>query len=143
MPPSRGKDGAYERQVDTNLVVLPESWAKELCVPKPKPISTPRPVVRDPRSAHRYGGKVLDGEVDKVAAAQPGTRNNTVTACAFRVGRVADQCGISSSQAEEMFAWAAGQWGDATEARKAADSFWRAFEAGRNEPRDLELRDNG
>jgi hypothetical protein len=110
--------------------------------PKTQPVQTARPVLRDPRKVRNYGAKVLSEEADKVAAAQPGTRNNTITTCAFRVGRVADQCGISSGQAEEMFAWAANQWGDATEARKAADSFWRAFEAGRNEPRQLELRNH-
>jgi hypothetical protein len=140
MPPSRGKDGAYEQQVDALTVVLPTSWAKALCAPKARPISTPEPVIRDPRRARGYGTKVLREEAHKVAAAQPGGRNNTMTTCAFRVGTVADQCGITGEQAEEMFRWAASQWGDAGELRKSADTFRRAFEAGRNNPRNAEVR---
>jgi len=141
LPPSKTAHGEYTWLVDQRTAVLPDAWAEALQKPKLEP--RPRPVLRDPRKVRNYGTKVLSEEADKVAAAQPGTRNNTITTCAFRVGRVADQCGISSSQAEEMFAWAANQWGDATEARKAANSFWRAFEAGRNEPRQLELRNHG
>jgi hypothetical protein len=140
LPPSKAEHGEYTWLVDQRTTVLPEAWAKALQKRKRQPVQTARPVLRDPRKVRNYGTKVLSEETDKVAAAQPGTRNNTITTCAFRVGRVADQCGITSGQAEESFAWAANQWGDTAEARKAADSFWRAFEAGRNEPRELEIR---
>ena len=66
--------------------------------------------------------------------AQTSFRRSAVDASA------AGGCGITGAQAEKMFAWAVSHWGDAAEARKARDSFWRAFEAGRREPRQLELR---
>jgi len=140
-PPSIIDGKAYHWDITEPVKVLPDAWAEALQKPKHEP--RPRPVLRDPTKVRNYGAKVLSEEADKAAAAQPGSRNNTITTCAFRVGRVADQCGISGGQAEEMFAWAANQWRDATEARKAAGSFWRAFEAGRNEPRQLELRNHG
>ncbi len=64
----------------------------------------------------------------------------TLTRSVFKVGTIADQCGITGEQAEEMFRWAVSQWSDAGELRKSADTFWRAFEAGRNNPRNAEVR---
>ena len=142
LPPSSNGEGAYVWTCDVKTALLPDKWIERLRkpAPKPPPARTPRPVLRDSGRVRRYGAKVLTSEADNVAGAQPGRRNNTVTVSAFRVGQVADECGIAPGQAEEMFAWAVNQWGDAAEARKAADSFWRAFEAGRQSPRHLELR---
>jgi hypothetical protein len=39
-----------------------------------------------------------------------------------------------------MFRWAVSQWRDAEEFRKSADTFRRAFEAGRQNPRNAEVR---
>jgi len=143
-PPSVIDGKAYGWDVTEAAKTLPKRWAEALQKPEPRsPKAPPHPVIRDSGRMRRYGAKVLNDEADEVARAQPGTRNDTVTRSAFRVGTIADACGISGGQAEEMFAWAVSQWGDAAEAQKAADSFWRAFEAGRSEPRQVELRDHG
>jgi hypothetical protein len=138
MPPSRGKDGIYEQQVDTPTVVLPDGWARGLATPKfvPVPVEL-RPGIG---SGGNYGTAALRGEATTVAEAGEGHRNNTLTRSSFKVGTIADQCGITGEQAEEMFRWAASQWGDAGELRKSADTFWRAFEAGRKNPRNAEVR---
>jgi hypothetical protein len=138
MPPSRGIKGAYEQQAGVLAAVLPLRWAESLCAPELRVV----PVELRPRigSANRYGTVVLQGEARAVADAQPGQRNDTLTRSAFKVGTVADQCGITGEQAEEMFRWAVSQWGDAGEFRKSADTFGRAFEAGRNNPRNTEVR---
>jgi len=118
--------------------VLPEAWAEAMQPPKPRQVSPEnRPVVN---RANRYGLAALNDEADIVANAQPGQRNDTVTRSAFKVGTIADQCGVTGAQAEKMFAWAVSHWGDEAEARKASGSFWRAFEAGRLEPRQMELK---
>jgi hypothetical protein len=138
MPPSRGDGGTYEQQVDTLTVVLPSGWARGLSTPKHVPVPVElRPSIG---SGARYGTVVLRGEADAVAKAEPGQRNATLTRSVFKVGTIADRCGISGEQAEEMFRWAVSQWGDAGELRKSADTFVRAFEAGRQTPRDMELR---
>jgi hypothetical protein len=138
MPPSQGIKGAYEQQADVLTVALPLRWAEGLSAPELRMV----PVEFRPRigAANRYGNAVLQGEGGVVADAQPGQRNDTLTRSAFKVGTIADQCGVTGEQAEEMFRWAVSQWGDAGELRKSADTFWRAFEAGRKNPRNAEVR---
>jgi hypothetical protein len=138
LPPSKAEHGEYTWVVDQRTTVLPEAWAKALQKPKPQPVAPEnQPVIN---RANRYGVAALHGEADIVAKAQPGQRNDTLTRSAFKVGTVADQCGITGEQAEEMFRWAVSQWGDAGEFRKSADTFGRAFEAGRKNPRNAEVR---
>jgi hypothetical protein len=138
LPPSKAEHGEYTWLVDQRTTVLPEAWAKALQKPKPQPVAPEnRPVIN---RANRYGVAALNNETDIVAKAKPGQRNDTVTRSAFKVGTIADQCGIAGAQAETMFAWAVSHWGDEAEARKASGSFWRAFEAGRREPRQMELK---
>jgi hypothetical protein len=106
--------------------------------PKPQYVAPEdRPVIE---RASAYGKRVLNDEADTAAEAKKGQRNDTVTRSAFLVGTIADQCGITGAQADKVFAWAVGHWGDEAEARKAHGSFWRAFEAGRKSPRELELK---
>jgi hypothetical protein len=128
----------YRWDITEPAKVLPDAWAEAMQPPKPRQ-ATPasRPQVE---RASRYGIAALNGEADIVAKAPPGQRNDTITRSAFKVGTVADQCGITGAQAEEIFAWAVSHWGDEAEARKASGSFWRAFEAGRLEPRQMELK---
>jgi hypothetical protein len=129
---------AYRWDVAAPAKVLPEAWAEAMQPPKPCQVSPEnRPAIN---RASRYGVAALNGEADIVAKAPPGQRNDTITRSAFKVGTVADQCGITGAQAEEIFAWAVSHWGDEAEARKASGSFWRAFEAGRLEPRQMELK---
>jgi hypothetical protein len=137
-PPSVINDRAYRWDITERAKVLPAAWAEAMLPPKHVPV----PVELRARigSGSRYGLAVLNGEADAVANAQPGQRNHTLTRSAFKVGTVADQCGITGEQAERMFAWAVSQWGDAGELRKAADTFRRAFEAGRTNPRNAELQ---
>jgi hypothetical protein len=138
LPPSKAAHGEYTWLVDQRTTVLPDAWAEAMQPPKPRQVSPEnRPAIN---RASRYGIAALNGEADIVANAQPGQRNDTVTRSAFKVGTVADQCGITGAQAEVMFAWAVSHWGDEAEARKASGSFWRAFEAGRLEPRQMELK---
>ncbi|MBW2718791.1 MAG: bifunctional DNA primase/polymerase [Deltaproteobacteria bacterium] len=140
-PPSVIEGKAYRWDITEPAKVLPDAWAEAMQPPKPRKVDPEnRPVIN---RANRYGVAALNDETDIVANAQPGQRNDTLTRSAFKVGTVADQCGVTRAQAEEMFAWAVSQWKDVHEARKAADSFWRAFEAGRNEPRQLELQSRG
>ena len=137
-PPSIIDGKAYRWDITEPAKVLPDAWAEAMKPPRLMPV----PVALRPRigSGSRYGLAVLNGEADAVANAQPGQRNHTLTRSAFKVGTVADQCGITGGQAERMFAWAVSQWKDAGELRKAADTFRRAFEAGRNNPRNAELQ---
>jgi hypothetical protein len=138
MPPSRGDKGAYVQHSDVLTVPLPLRWAENLAAPKLTLVPVEfRPCIG---AANRYGNAVLQGEGGAVADAQPGQRNDTLTRSAFKVGTIADQCGVTGEQAEEMFRWAASQWRDSGELRKSADTFWRAFEAGRNNPRNAEVR---
>jgi hypothetical protein len=136
--PSTIDGKAYRWDITEPAKVLPDAWANAMQPPKPQPVAPEtRPVVN---RANRYGVAALNNETDIVAKAKPGQRNDTVTRSAFKVGTIADQCGITGAQAETMFAWAVSHWGDEAEARKAGDSFWRAFEAGRREPRQMELK---
>lgn len=129
---------AYRWDITERAKVLPVAWAEAMMPPKLVSMSAgPRPRIG---SVSRYGTVVLRGEADAVAKAQPGQRNDTLTRSAFRVGTIADRCGITAEQSEEMFRWAVSQWGDAGELRKSADTFRRAFEAGRENPRDAEVR---
>jgi len=129
---------AYRWDVTAPAKVLPEAWAEAMQPPKPRQVSPEnRPAIN---RASRYGIAALNGEADIVAKAPPGQRNDTITRSAFKVGTIADQCGVTGAQAEKMFAWAVSHWGDEAEARKASGSFWRAFEAGRLEPRQMELK---
>jgi hypothetical protein len=137
-PPSVIDGKAYRWDITERVKVLPVAWAEAMLPPKHVPV----PVELRPRigCVSRYGTVVLREEADAVANAQPGQRNDTLTRCAFKVGTIADQCGITGEQAEEMFRWAVSQWGDAGELRKSAGTFERAFEAGRENPRNAEVR---
>jgi hypothetical protein len=137
-PPSVIDGKAYRWDITEPAKVLPDAWAEAMRPPKPRKVDPEnRPVIN---RANRYGVAALNDEADIVAKAQPGQRNDTVTRSAFKVGTIADQCGITGVQAEKMFAWAVSHWGDEAEARKASGSFWRAFQAGRLEPRQMELK---
>jgi hypothetical protein len=137
-PPSTINGKAYRWDITEPAKVLPEAWAKAMQPPKPRQVNIgDRPVIGQ---GARYGVAALHGEADIVAKAKTGQRNDTVTRSAFKVGTIADQCGITGTQAEEVFAWAVSHWGDEREARKASGSFWRAFQAGGLEPRQMELR---
>lgn len=137
-PPSVIDGKRYGWDITEPAKVLPVAWAEAMLPPKHVPV----PAELRPRigSVSRYGTVALREEADAVANAQPGQRNDTLTRSAFKVGTVADQCGITGEQAEEMFRWAVSQWGDAGELRKSADTFRRAFEAGRENPRNAEVR---
>jgi hypothetical protein len=137
-PPSVIDGKVYHWDITAPAKMLPTAWAQAMLPPKPRYVAPEnRPVIE---RASAYGVSVLNGEADTVAKAKRGQRNDTVTRSAFLVGTIADQCGIAGAQAEKVFAWAVGHWGDEAEARKAHGSFWRAFEAGRLQPRQLELR---
>jgi hypothetical protein len=137
-PPSVIDGKHYVWTVEMQTATLPDAWVCALQKPKYVPLpSESRPIVE---RACAYGASALNGEADTVAKATPGTRNDTITSSAFKVGTIADQCGITGAQAEKVFAWAVGHWRDEAEARKAHDSFWRAFGAGRLSPRQLELK---
>lgn len=137
-PPSTIDGKAYGWDITEPAKVLPAAWVEAMQPPRAQHVDPgTRPVIG---RANRYGASALSREADAVAKAQPGQRNDTITRSAFKVGTLADDCGITGTQAEKMFAWAVGCWGDEAEARKARDSFWRGFEAGRREPRQMELQ---
>jgi hypothetical protein len=140
-PPSVIDGKRYHWDITEPAKMLPRAWAQAMLPPKPRYVAPEdRPVVQ---RANAYGASVLNDEADTAANAQPGCRNDTLTSSAFKVGTIADQCGITPDTAAKVFAWAASQWGDAREAIKARDSFHRAFSAGRLSPRQLELSHGG
>lgn len=140
-PPSVISGKAYRWDVTAPAKVLPLAWGEAMTPPKPEPTAVhpcARPVIPNRNGARRYGRVVINSEADTVRKAERGSRNDTITRSAFRVGQVAEQCGISIGQAGETFAWAVSHWGDDAEAHKAQDSFLRAFEAGKQSPRGFQ-----
>jgi hypothetical protein len=89
-PPSRHADGdRYRWSARRPPAPLP-SWLTELltaAAPPPRRAPLPSPALGDRR--RRYLAAALRGELAGVAAARPGTRNDTLNRAAFRLGQLA------------------------------------------------------
>jgi hypothetical protein len=77
----------YQALLDGDPVLPLPPWLEALLRPSPAP---PPPLIRPPARgglrSPRYAGRALEGELDKVLAAQPGERNVTLNDAALALG---------------------------------------------------------
>ena len=77
---------AYQLVSDCEPVPLP-GWLSRLLAAPDKPTTTRRPVVPAGRNPDRYVAAALNRELDAVASAPPGRRNDQLNESAFNVAR--------------------------------------------------------
>jgi hypothetical protein len=89
-PPSLHAGGhRYRWSTQHRPAPLP-SWLAEMLTPAPPPARrTPLPGLADGDHRRRYFVAAMRGELADVAAARPGTRNDTLNRAAFRLGQLA------------------------------------------------------
>jgi Bifunctional DNA primase/polymerase, N-terminal len=89
-PPSLHADGHRYRWSALHRPAPLPSWLAELLTPTaPPPRRTPLPGPADGDRRRRYFVAAMRGELADVAAARPGTRNDTLNRAAFRLGQLA------------------------------------------------------
>jgi Bifunctional DNA primase/polymerase, N-terminal len=89
-PPSLHADGHRYRWSARHRPAPLPSWLAELLTPAaPPPRGTPLPGPADGDRRRRYFVAAMRGELAEVAAARPGTRNDTLNRAAFRLGQLA------------------------------------------------------
>ena len=88
-PPTGTADGRYRVTDDRPPARLPDWFAVLLTAPAPPP-SEPPPATgaRSVEALDRYVAAAIDGELRRLAAAGPGTRNNTLFTVAVALGQL-------------------------------------------------------
>jgi hypothetical protein len=88
-PPSRHHRGGIYRAVGEPCVAAMPDWLLDRLAPRPA--ATPRPRFASPAAARSWAEHARRDELDRVANALPGTRNSTLNAAAYRLGRLIDE----------------------------------------------------
>jgi hypothetical protein len=91
-PPSRHASGKHYRWTSAPPPAPLPAWLAALLAPPPRVPRTPLPIAAaDPAAprARRYFDTAVTRELEQVARARPGTRNDTLNRAAFRLGQLA------------------------------------------------------
>lgn len=138
LPPSRHPSGwRYVWRTDprSTLPELAPAWVA-LMAPAPRPATraVPAPAVSGfDGLGTGYGRRALEGELARLAAAEPGTRNATLNAAAFAVGSLAAAGHLDAERAAEQLVRVAADIGlSEAEIRATLRS---GLQAGWNSPR--------
>ena len=117
----------YRVTIQSEIAPLP-AWIRRLLTPRPRPVAPAGPTPRL-RSSSGYAAAVLRGELGKLAAAKPGTRNNTLNQVAFTLGRHVARGTLPYALAEVELIAAADRLGGDT--AKSHNTIRRALQDGR------------
>lgn len=112
-------------------VPLPGWLARLLSAPKQRPATPTRPPTMPsggPRHGGAYAAKVLREELAKILAAKPGTRNDTLNAVAFNLGRHVDRGTVPEDLALDTLDFAVAKLGG--DVAKSEATARHAFEDG-------------
>ncbi|WP_018683663.1 bifunctional DNA primase/polymerase [Actinokineospora enzanensis] len=90
--------GVYRVVCDAPIAPLPE-WLRRKLTPTPRTIA-PTPVTAPPDRMPAYVTAALDGERDRVAAAQPGTHDKTLFVAAVALGQLVGAGVLPSATAQ-------------------------------------------
>ncbi len=95
-PPSRHASGPRYRwhELHSDIAILPQWLVRALITPRTSAGPSPAATVSVP---DRYLRAALAGELERIAAAQRGTRNDTLNRAAFRLGQLATDYGADTS----------------------------------------------
>ena len=107
-------------------------------------VTTPQRAQEAMRAGRKsYGQTAIDGEAARVAAAHPGTRNHTLNAAAWRLGRLAGGGELDAEQAADALWDAARACGliDDDGANQVKRTIRSGLQAGTKQPRERGVRD--
>ncbi|MFG1820383.1 bifunctional DNA primase/polymerase [Kribbella sp. NPDC049174] len=99
----------YRADVIRRPAPLPD-WITDALTPPPAPDPTPR-TTPEPSNSTAYTLAALTGELDKVLAAEPGQRNDTLNRAAFALGQLAGAQLLDPQIARDELVSAAGRIG--------------------------------
>lgn len=136
MPPSIHPNG--ERYVDPGTGNMIETVPAHLVARMVKPIRPARPAPRATRAtppSPGYWGAALQGELDAIATAPEGTRNETLNRAAFNLGTLIAAAGEQPDDVTVLLAAAAAQAG--LEEWEADGTIRSGLESGMDSPRDI------
>lgn len=144
MPGTRTSKGAYEPLGNTRTIAeLPEWLRRELVRagrridPTPRRTTVYQPNRRHTRTSSRYVTKAIENELASVAAAQPGTRSETLNRCSYAIGRFVGAGLISESDAHDAITAAAAAAGISPDERKAQSTIRNGLNTGARNPRTI------
>lgn len=139
MPPSVHPNG--ERYVDPgtgNMIeTVPEHLVARMVKPTRTVRTTPRPSTTPPPRG--YWAAALQGELDAIATAPEGTRNETLNRAAFNLGTLIAAAGEHADDVTALLAAAAAQAG--LEEWEADGTIRSGLTAGMDQPRSIPERD--
>ncbi|MBB4965282.1 bifunctional DNA primase/polymerase [Saccharothrix violaceirubra] len=130
---------AYETVLDLPVAPAPE-WLVSALSPTPAPTRIVVPVQRpSPRRIAAYRAAVVEGEVDRVRTARPGTRAHVLFTAACRLGELVGAGWLDESTATALLlaACADHEGVDGWTPREAAHHVGNGIATGRRSPRAL------
>jgi hypothetical protein len=128
----------YVALADVNPVPLPGWLAERLTDPEPAP--SPAEGTSPARgNATAYAAAALRGELDRVLATQPGSRNHTLNAAAFALGQLTAAAMLPRQLAEDALMLAGQAIGLST--RECAATIRSGLDSGARTPRQAASRD--
>jgi hypothetical protein len=128
---------------DVPIAPLPGWLLNELLAPRQSAAVTATNTIRPARigeSAAAYAAAALQGETDRVRAAQPGTRNDTLNRAAYSLGRLVGAGHLDRDLAASELQHAAQHTG--LSPREAAATVKSGLTAGTRSPRRIPSPDN-
>jgi Bifunctional DNA primase/polymerase, N-terminal len=144
-PPSVRADGVYRWCNELPIADLPEAWVEriiELCTAKKAAAADQRDDKPSPNKARSrekaYAAAALAGVAEELADTEPGERNKTLNAVAYRMGRMVARKWIKREDVERALleaAQACGLVGDDGEDQQRA-TIASGLKAGMQEPHD-------
>ena len=140
MPPSVHPNG--ERYVDPGTGHMIETVPAHLVARMVKPARPARPAPRPAATppSPGYWGAALQGELDAIATAPEGTRNETLNRAAFNLGTLIAAAGEQPDDVTALLAAAAAQAG--LEEWEADGTIRSGLTAGMDQPRSIPERDH-
>lgn len=138
LEPSAFEDGAYQWQTDDDPAPAPD-WLLN-AAPPVRTAAVPNPGARlaEDGRIRAYCDKAISEELASVAAAEPGTRNNTLNAAAFAIGQIVEAGYADRADMEAALVSATAGWDNHA---KTIGTIRSGLDGGAAHPRTFPMED--